>query len=138
MIKILRAKLHGIYVTDANLEYYGSITIDPKYCKVLGIYPLEFVEIWNKNNGERFSTYVIYGKPGSKCCVLNGSAARKCQVNDQLIVAAYHFCNTEEISLHKPKIITFNTDNSISETMEYVVTEKQKGDFNFQVNKLNS
>jgi len=135
MIKVIRAKLHGINVTDANLEYHGSITLDPELCKTVGMYPLEFVEIWNKNNGERFSTYVIYGEPGSRCCILNGSAARKCQIKDQLIIAAFHFCTPETLSSYKPQIMTFNIDNSISEIMEYEVTKDRNGGFNFQINK---
>ena len=78
MLKIIRAKFHGIYVTNADLDYQGSITLDPIFCKILKIYPLEFVEIWNKNNGARFSTYVIYGEPHSRFCVLNGAAALNC------------------------------------------------------------
>lgn len=135
MIKVIRAKLHGIYVTDANLDYHGSITLDPEYCEKVQIYPLEFVEIWNKNNGERFSTYVIYGESGSKCCVLNGSAARKCQKNDQLIIAAYHFCLPNTITDTSPKLVTFNLDNSINELLEYKVTISD-GKYSFHINKL--
>jgi aspartate 1-decarboxylase len=136
MIKFLRAKLHGIYVTDANLEYHGSITLDPEYCKNLCIYPLEFVEIWNKNNGERFSTYVIYGTPGSKCCILNGSAARKCQVKDQLIIAAYHFVNPETIQRYRAMIMTFNPDNSIYENMEYILEKNEDHSLDFQTKRI--
>lgn len=76
MRKVLAAKLHGIHVTEANLRYHGSITLDPNQCHEAGILPMEFVEIWNKNSGARTSTYVIFGEPGSRCCVLNGAAAR--------------------------------------------------------------
>ena len=67
MLQVLRAKLHGIRVTDCNLDYHGSITLDPDVCAQAGIYPLEFVYIWNKNNGERISTYVLVGEKGSRC-----------------------------------------------------------------------
>src|SRR3954453_15238075 len=80
MLKVVRAKLHAIRVTGADLNYHGSITLGPEHCTEAGIYPLEFVEIWNKHSGARLSTYVIYGEPGSRCCVLNGAAARTCQV----------------------------------------------------------
>jgi aspartate 1-decarboxylase len=73
--KVVAAKLHGIHVTGANLNYHGSITLDPDHCEEAGIYPLEFLEIWNKNSGARISTYVILGERGSRCCILNGSAA---------------------------------------------------------------
>ncbi len=71
-IQVVRAKLHGLTVTDANLEYQGSITLDPLHCEAVGIYPLEFVDIWNRNSGARLSTYVIFGEPGSGCCILIG------------------------------------------------------------------
>ena len=85
MRKIVAGKLHGIYVTEANLDYHGSITLDPDHCEEAGILPMEFVEIWNKNSGARISTYVILGERGSRCCVLNGAAARTCQAGDQVI-----------------------------------------------------
>lgn len=125
MLKIIRAKFHGIYVTNADLDYHGSITLDPIFCKILKIYPLEFVEIWNKNNGARFSTYVIYGEPHSRCCVLNGAAARNCQKNDELIIAAYKFCQVSEIKNELPKILTFNNDNTINKILEYSVKEEE-------------
>ncbi len=134
-IKHLRAKLHGIKVTGCELNYHGSITLDPIYCNMINIYPLEFVEIWNKNNGERFSTYVIYGEENSKCCVLNGSAARKCQLGDELIIAAYEFNESSILTKISPKVLTFNEDNSIFEMLEYKVNfEKNK--YIFSINKL--
>jgi len=123
--KVLSAKFHGIRVTDANLNYQGSITLDPDYCEILGIYPLEFVEIWNKNNGQRISTYVIFGDKSSRCCILNGSAARTCQVGDELIIASYSFQAVEQLEQHRPKILMFNPDNSLNQTMQYVVGKDQ-------------
>lgn len=123
--KVLSAKFHGIRVTDANLNYQGSITLDPDYCEILGIYPLEFVEIWNKNNGQRISTYVIFGDKASRCCVLNGSAARTCQVGDELIIASYSFQPVEQLEQHRPKILMFNPDNSFNQIMQYVVGKDQ-------------
>lgn len=86
MRKIVAGKLHGIHVTEANLDYHGSITLDPDHCEAAGILPMEVVEIWNKNSGARISTYVILGERGSRCCILNGAAARACQPDDQIIV----------------------------------------------------
>ncbi|MEY9559258.1 L-aspartate-alpha-decarboxylase [Sinorhizobium fredii] len=74
MRKLVAGKLHGIRVTEANLNYHGSITLDPDHCEAAGILPMEFVEIWNKNSGARLSTYVILGERGSRCCILNGAA----------------------------------------------------------------
>ena len=96
-IRVLRAKLHGLTVTGADLHYQGSITLDPLLCQEVGIYPLEFVEIWNKNSGARIETYVIHGEPGSGCCVLNGAAARTCQKGDEVIIAAS--------SINSPKLL---------------------------------
>ncbi|SJM30181.1 aspartate 1-decarboxylase [Mesorhizobium delmotii] len=86
MRKIVAGKLHGIHVTEANLDYHGSITLDPDHCEAAGLLPMEFVEIWNKNSGARISTYVIPGERGSRCCILNGAAARTCQPGDPLII----------------------------------------------------
>src|SRR3977135_3840560 len=86
MRKVVGGNLHGIRVTEANLDYHGSITLDPDHCEAAGILPLEFVEIWNKNSGARISTYVILGERGSRCCIVNGAAARTCQRGDELII----------------------------------------------------
>lgn len=131
--KILSAKLHGIRVTDANLNYHGSITLDPEYCEKLGICPLEFVEIWNKNNGQRISTYVIFGEKGSHCCVLNGSAARTCEIGDELIIASYDFKSVKNLEKHRPKVFIFNADNSIKETLEYVISKDNKDKYLFNI-----
>ena len=88
MRKIIAAKLHGLKVTGADLNYHGSITLDPDHCEQAGILPLEFVEIWNKSSGARISTYVSLGERGSRCCVLNGAAARTCQTGDEIIIAS--------------------------------------------------
>ena len=136
LVKFMRSKFHGIYVTDANLEYQGSITLDPEYCKMLGIYPLEFVEIWNKNNGIRISTYVIFGQPGSKCCVLNGSAARTCQIGDELIIVASHYSDPNELVQLRPKILTFNNNNEIERILEYVVAHDNNGYYQFNIEEI--
>ena len=64
MPRVIRAKLHGLRVTMSDLHYHGSITLDPEHCDAAGIYPTEFVDVWNKNSGARLSTYVIFGQPG--------------------------------------------------------------------------
>lgn len=121
MIKLIRSKLHGLKVTDADLNYQGSITLDPVHCKIAKIYPLEFVDIWNKNSGVRISTYVIFGKPNSNCCILNGAAARTCQPGDELIIATSHYKELDEAYKTKPTIVMFNEDNSIKSLLEYEV-----------------
>ena len=103
MRKVVGAKLHGIHVTDANIDYHGSITLDPDHCEEAEILPLEFVEIWNKHSGARISTYVILGERGSRCCILNGAAARTCQPGDSLIICSSIYVHAEEIPSLKPQ-----------------------------------
>lgn len=136
LVKFIRAKLHGIYVTDANLNYQGSITLDPEYCKLVGIYPLEFVEIWNKNNGKRISTYVIFGEAGSKCCILNGSAARTCQIGDELIIAASCYDKPVNLAKLKPKVLTFNNKNEIKDSLKYIVSADKDNYYQFNIQKI--
>jgi len=134
MIKIMRAKLHGITVTGAELDYHGSITLDPEICERAGIVPLEFVEIWNKSSGERITTYVIYGEPGSRCCILNGAAARTCQRGDQIIIcASTHITDPAELYATRPTILTFGPGNEIQEEMHYQVTKTASREFDFSV-----
>ena len=118
------AKLHGIRVTQAELNYHGSLTLDPIQCRQAGIYPLEFVNIWNKNNGSRITTYVIYGVPGSRCCIANGAAARTCQVGDEIIVATQVFAEAVDVTSINPKVLTFKEDNQIDKTLLYSVESK--------------
>ncbi len=134
MIKIVRAKLHGIFVTDADLNYRGSITLDPLTCRKAGIYPLEFVDIWNKTNGQRISTYVIFGEEGSNCCVLNGAAARSCQRGDEIIVAASEYVmSPQDICQRKPVVLNFNKDNTIAGVLRYDAFTDDAGDFQFAI-----
>ena len=133
MIKIIRAKLHGIMVTNADLDYHGSITLDPEHCAAAGICPLEFVDIWNKNSGARISTYVIFGEPGSRCCILNGAAARTCQVGDAVIIAASEYVERGELGAYDPIVLTFNLDNSVREQLRYCVRAGDEGKYEFSI-----
>ncbi|CAN7247351.1 aspartate 1-decarboxylase [Mesorhizobium caraganae] len=133
MRKVIAAKLHGITTTDADLNYHGSITLDPDHCDEAGILPLEFVEIWNKASGARISTYVIFGERGSRCCVLNGAAARTCQVGDELIVCSSVYVEKHQIAEMKPRVLTFNRDNSIRERMFYDAGVRDDGTMTFAV-----
>lgn len=104
-IQILKSKIHCATVTEANLEYVGSITIDQTIMEAAGIYPGERVSIANKNNGERFETYVIAGPAGSGVICLNGAAARKAQVGDVVIIMSYAMMTPEEAKTFKPSIV---------------------------------
>lgn len=132
-MKVIRAKLHGIKVTGADLHYHGSITLDPEHGAAAGLYPTEFVEIWNKNSGARITTYVIYGVPGSRCCILNGAAARTCQKGDELIIAASDDVRPEDLYALKPKVLTFTPDNDIDQVLQYEVYKGPERDFDFRI-----
>lgn len=134
MIQILRAKLHGIHVTGCVLDYHGSVTLDPEQCRIARIYPLEFVYIWNKNNGQRISTYVLYGEPGSRCCIVNGAAARTCQQGDEVIISAFEYvAGPQELYSRKPVVLSFEADNTVRERLRYVVGGEESNSFDFSV-----
>lgn len=94
---------------------------------------MEFVEIWNKNSGARISTYVIFGARGSRCCVLNGAAARTCQVGDQLIIRSSSYLDEQRIVELRPKILTFDRSNEIADRLTYSVTSDAAGRFGFEI-----
>ena len=108
-IQLLKSKIHNVRVTDANLNYVGSITIDQDLMDAAGIYPGEHVYIVDNNNGERFETYVITGQRGSGVLCLNGAAARKVQVDDIVIIMAYASVSPEEALTFQPKVIFPNS-----------------------------
>ena len=132
MRKVIGGKLHGIRVTEANLDYHGSITLDPEHCEAAGILPLEFVEIWNKNSGARISTYVILGERGSRCCIVNGAAARTCQPGDELIICSSIYMSGESIAGHSPAVVTLDETNHIDETLRYSVSVDDAGRYRFR------
>ncbi|PBB95590.1 aspartate 1-decarboxylase [Mesorhizobium sp. WSM3862] len=133
MRKIVAGKLHGIHVTEANLNYHGSITLDPDHCEAAGILPMEFVEIWNRNSGARISTYVILGERGSRCCILNGAAARTCQSDDPIIVCNSIYLDEAHITSLKPRIVTFDQDNYILDRLSYSVDLDTDGRYSFSI-----
>ncbi len=108
---MLYSKIHRASVSDANLNYVGSITIDIELIKAAGLQEGQKVDIVNINNGERFSTYVIEGNKGDIC--LNGAAARKVQVGDKIIVMAYAQYNQQELLDYTPKIVLVDEKNQI-------------------------
>ncbi|MBI4689307.1 MAG: aspartate 1-decarboxylase [Nitrospirae bacterium] len=110
---ILRAKIHMATVTESNLAYEGSITIDEDILKKTGILPYEQVMISNLNNGERFETYVIPGKKGSGMICLNGPTARKGAVGDKIIIFCYGYFEDGKIRRFKPKIVLLDSKNKI-------------------------
>lgn len=111
--EFMNSKIHRATVTDANLNYVGSITIDEKFLDLAKIREWEKVEILNINNGERFQTYALKGKRGSKCFCLNGAAARKAQIGDKIIIVTYALLDKDEIETHKPTIVQVGENNEI-------------------------
>ncbi|MBU3839080.1 aspartate 1-decarboxylase [Bacteroides caecigallinarum] len=105
MIEVLKSKIHRVTVTQSNLNYVGSITIDQDLLDAANMIPGEKVHIVDNNNGERFETYIIPGERGSGCICLNGAAARKVQVGDIVIIISYALMDFEEAKTFKPSVI---------------------------------
>ncbi|GAB1257827.1 aspartate 1-decarboxylase [Aurantivibrio plasticivorans] len=112
----LKGKLHMASVTQAELWYDGSCAIDADLVKLAGLREFEQIDIYNVNNGERFTTYVIIAEAGSGTISMNGAAARKVQVGDRVIIAAYGQLSEEEAQDFKPKLVYLNEDNTVERT----------------------
>jgi aspartate 1-decarboxylase len=112
---LLKSKIHRATVTGADLNYEGSIAIDPAICQKADLVEFEKVDIYNVNNGNRFSTYVIFGN--EKEISLNGAAARMVQPGDKVIIASYCICTNEESKLHQPVVLLMNSNNSIKKVI---------------------
>ena len=110
---MLRSKIHRAVVTDANLEYDGSLTVDEVLIKAAGLLPYEQVMVSNLNNGERFETYIIPGKRGSGTICLNGPTARKGVLGDRIVIFCYEYYNEQELKKYHPIIILVNDKNRI-------------------------
>ncbi len=113
LIQVMRAKIHRVRVTQADLNYVGSIAIDEELMRAAGIYEHERVQVVNVNNGERLETYVIKAPAGSGTISLNGPAARKCQVGDIVIIVAYGWIAPDEAAKHTPTVIFPDADNRV-------------------------
>lgn len=115
LIEFLFSKIHRATVTDANLNYVGSITIDETLLKAANLKEWQKVEILNINNGERFQTYIIKGKAGSGQICINGAAARKAQIGDKIIVVSYALLNENEQKGFEPTVVLVDDKNNIME-----------------------
>lgn len=123
---MMNGKIHRAVVTEANLNYVGSITIDPVLLEAADILPDEKVQIVNNNNGERLETYVIEGERHSGEICLNGAAARKVQVGDVIIIITYAQLEQSELEDHKPNVVIVDEENKII-TADY--KEKRKTEY---------
>lgn len=115
ILNMLKAKIHCAVVTEANLQYMGSITIDEDLMKAAHILPNERVQVVDNNSGARLETYVIAGKPGSGVICLNGAAARLVQQGDIVIIMAYAFMEEAEAAGHVPTVVMVDEKNAIRE-----------------------
>lgn len=118
-IFMLKSKIHRATVTEANLNYVGSITIDIELMEKTGIYEYEQVQIVDVDNGNRLETYVIKGERNSGTICLNGAAARLVQPGDKVIIMAYCQLQKEEVENFKPTVVFVNEDNSVREITDF-------------------
>lgn len=109
----MKSKIHRVTVTQADLHYEGSVTIDEELMEAADLLPHEKVQIVNVNNGERLETYVIRGKRGSGVICLNGPAARKAQVGDMIIIISYALMSKDEAKTHNPIVVMPGNDNKL-------------------------
>lgn len=114
---MMKGKIHRARVTEANLNYVGSITIDEDILEAVDMLPNEKVQIVNNNNGARFETYIIPGPRGSGVVCLNGAAARLVQEDDVVIIISYAMVAEEKVHDHKPKVAIMNEKNQIIELL---------------------
>lgn len=119
LLNMFKGKIHRATVTQADLNYVGSITIDKNLLDASGILPGERVQIVNNNNGARLETYVIEGEPGSGVICLNGAAARMVHVGDTVIIIAYCWLDSEEVKTFKPKVVFCGANNTIDEISDH-------------------
>jgi aspartate 1-decarboxylase len=115
---MLKAKLHKATITEADLSYEGSLTIDKDLMDAVGIIPFEKVKVYNINNGERFDTYAIEGPTGSGVIGLNGAAARKGMVGDRIIIVTYALLNDNELVGYYPQIALLDDNNTIKQMLK--------------------
>ena len=115
MIEVMKSKLHCVTVTEANLNYMGSITIDEDLMDAANLIAGEKVQVLDNNNGERFETYIIKGERGSGCICLNGAAARRVQVGDVIIIISYALMDFEEAKTFKPTVVFPQEGNRVEQ-----------------------
>lgn len=126
-LTMFKSKLHQMKVTEANLMYEGSITIDEDLLDMAGMLPYEKVAVVNITNGSRLETYTIPGERGSRVCCMNGAAARLTQVDDRIIVIAYAQMEPEEAKKFKPTVVVVDENNNPKDILDKVTHGKKYG-----------
>lgn len=127
-LTLLKGKLHLARVTQAELWYDGSCAIDAELVKLAGLREYEQIDIYNVDNGERFTTYVILAEPGSRTISMNGAAARKVQVGDRVIIAAYAQFSEAEAEAYKPKLVYLGDGNHVERTANAIAMQIGAGE----------
>ena len=120
IVEVLKSKLHRVTVTEANLNYIGSITIDEDLMDAVNLIEGEKVQIVNNNNGARLETYIIKGERGSGSICLNGAAARKAHIGDKIIIIAYAHMTKDEMEAFKPTVVLVDESNTLVEVRDYI------------------
>jgi aspartate 1-decarboxylase len=115
---MLKSKIHKATVTQADLMYEGSLTIDSDLMRAVGLLPYEKIKIYNINNGERLDTYAIEGEPGSGVIGLNGAAARKGMIGDLIIIVSYAIYHDDDLHDFEPKVVVLDKDNRIKDEID--------------------
>ena len=118
-LKVLKSKLHLATVTRADLNYHGSLTIDPELMEAVGLYPYEAIVVSNVATGHRAETYTLPGTPGSGQIELNGAMARLGAVGDRVIVMAFAELTPEELDGHRPRVVALDARNRVAERIDY-------------------
>lgn len=118
-VNMLKGKIHRAVVKQAELNYVGSITVDPVLMEAAGILEYEYVQIVDVENGNRFETYTIAGEPDSGMICLNGAAARQVAVGDHIIIMSYAQMTQEEAREHKPHVVFVDEENKIAQVSDY-------------------
>jgi aspartate 1-decarboxylase len=126
--EMLRAKVHRATVTETNVNYEGSLTLDASLMKAAGMLPYERVDVYNADSGARFSTYLIQGEPGSGEVCVNGAAALLAKPGERVIIAAYAALSPEEIPAHRPTVVLVDRANRILEVRHDIVSGTRVND----------
>lgn len=126
-LTVLKSKLHQARVTQVELEYDGSCAIDGQLLKLADICEYEQIQIYNINNGERFTTYAIRAQDYSGTISINGAAARRAAVGDSIIICSYASMDAQEAKNHKPKLVYLGGDNSVERTAHSIAVQQRAG-----------
>ena len=117
--EMLRAKIHRITATEANVEYEGSLTLDTDLMDACDMVPFERIDVFDVDNGNRFSTYLIEGRRGSGDCCVNGAAAHLVEVGHKLIIVTYCAVAEDDVRSHRPRVVLVHGDNSIRQVKDW-------------------